>query len=304
MGDGQTAGLLSCALANATALGLDDTQVAALARMHWGETPSSGIVAAMVAVMSENQFRESVSRFTEALQQQAPHDAESIESAVAAAIEKKIKDRPFVETELATAAAEKLLGWAKLFATFVAVPIGLLLLILSIFGISRFEDLRKVSVQADALVTEAQNRLTKGGIQFDQIRANIDDLTKQLNSSQSALETQLAQVKQFTTSNQDKIGLLTGTVNNLAGSVNGLQSATASLLLGASGKSVGDHKPDLRNSVFFKANPMEILDHLLLRRSGHSKSKMDWWLTASLADRRGRCFSSLSSPPRCFRWVG
>ena len=123
--DGQTAGLLNCALANATALGLDDTQVAALARMHWGEAPPGGIVAAMVAVMSENQFRETVSRFTEALQQQAPYDAEAIESAVAAAMRKKIKDRTFVETELATAAAEKLLGWAKLFATFVAVPIGL-----------------------------------------------------------------------------------------------------------------------------------------------------------------------------------
>ncbi|MGC2199263.1 MAG: peptidoglycan-binding domain-containing protein [Stellaceae bacterium] len=202
--------------------------------------------------MSENQFRQTVSRFTEALQQQAPYDAEAIESVVAAAIEKKIKDRTFVETELATAAAEKLLGWAKLFATFVAVPIGLLLLILSIFGISRFEDLRKVSVQADALVTEAQNRLTKGGAQFDLIRGNIDDLTKQLNSSQSALETQLAQIKQFTTSNENKIGQLTGSVNSLAGSVDNLQSASTSLLLGASGKSVGDLQARLKELGFFQ----------------------------------------------------
>ena len=109
-----------------------------------------------------------------------------------------------------------------------------------------------MSVQADALVTEAQNRLTKGGAQFDLIRGNIDDLTKQLNRSQSALETQLAQIKQFTTSNENKIGQLTGSVNSLAGSVDNLQSASTSLLLGASGKSVGDLQARLKELGFFQ----------------------------------------------------
>jgi hypothetical protein len=229
--EGQTAGLLSCALANATALGLDDTQVAALARMYWGEVPPGGIMAAMVAVMSESQLRETVLRFAEALQQQAPHDAEATESAIAAAVERRIKDRAVVETELATAAAEKLLGWTKLFATFVAVPVGLLLLILSIFGISKFEDVTKVSAQVDALVMEARNK--------------VDKLTEQLKSSQADLEGQVAQVKQITTSNENKIGQLTGN----------LQSVSTSVALNARGKSIVDLQSRLKELGFFQDEP-------------------------------------------------
>lgn len=248
MADGQTAALLRCALANAAALGLDDAQVAALARMYWGEALPSGIVAAMVAVMSESQFRETVSRFTEAPQQQESHDAEEIDSAVAVALEKRIKDRAFVETELATAAADKMLGWTKLFATFVAVPVALLLLILSLFGISKVEDLRRVSSQADALVTEARTKLAGSGAQFDLISENIDKLTKELNSSRSGLEKQFTQVKQ---SNEN----LAGNVTSLAGSVSNLQSAAASLLLGASGKSVGDLQARLKELGLFQGEP-------------------------------------------------
>jgi hypothetical protein len=255
LANGQTQGLLRCALANATALGLDDAQIAALARMHWGEAPSIGSVAAMVAVMSETQFRDTVSRFIEALQNQQPDDTEAIKNAVAGAIETRIKDRAFVETELATTAAEKLLGWTKLFATFVALPVGLLLLILSLVGISKFEDLRKVSDQADALVTRARGKLEEGGAEFDRIKESIDKLTNQLNSSQAALDKQLAQVKDVTASNETKIGQLAGSVNNLTGSVTGLQSASTALLLGASGKSVAELQSKLKELGLFHGEP-------------------------------------------------
>lgn len=241
MADGQTAALLRCALANATALGLDDTQVAALARMYWGEALPGGIVAAMVAVMSETQFRETVSRFTEAPQQQESRDAEEIESAVAVAFEKRVKDRAFVETELATAAADKMLGWTKLFATFVALPVVLFLLILSLFGISKFEDLRRVSDQADALVTQARTKLAVGGAQFDLIREKIDKLTEELNRSQSGLEKRLTQVKQ---SNE-----------NLAGSVTNLTGSVTSLQLAPSGKSVAELQARLKELGFFRGEP-------------------------------------------------
>ena len=239
MADGQTAALLRCALANATALGLDDTQVAALARMYWGEAPGRNCGRHGCRDV-RTQFRETVSRFTEAPQQQESRDAEEIESAVTVALEKN-KDRAFVETELATAAADKMLGWTKLFATFVALPVVLFLLILSLFGISKFEDLRRVSDQADALVTQARTKLAVGGAQVDLIREKIDKLTEELNRSQSGLEKRLTQVKQ---SNE-----------NLAGSVTNLTGSVTSLQLAPSGKSVAELQARLKELGFFRGEP-------------------------------------------------
>jgi hypothetical protein len=246
--DGQTGRLLRCALANAAALGLDDTQVAALARLHWGEAPAGGVVAAMLAVMSESQFCETVSRLTEAPEQQEPLDTKAIESTVAAAVEKRSKDRSLVETELATAAVEKVLGWAKLFATFVAVPVGVLLLILTLFGISKFEDITKVSNQADILVTQAQTK-------FDSIKRTIDELTGQLDNTRSTLERQVADVKQFVARNENTLTQLTGNVENLQNNVTTLQSASTSLLLGSSGKSVKELQSRLKELGLYQGEP-------------------------------------------------
>jgi hypothetical protein len=257
--DERTGRLLRCGLANAAALGLDDTQVAALARLHWGGAPPGGIVAAMLAVMSESQFCETVARLTEVPEQQVPLDTKAIESAVAAAVDKRSKDRSLVETELATAAAEKMLGWAKLFATFVAVPVGVLLLILTFFGISKFEDITRVSNQADTLVTEARTKLAEGTAQFDSIKTKIDGLTGQLDNTRSNLERQLTDVKQFTTKNEDNITKLVGNVDNLQNSVTNLQSASTSLLLGASGKSVVELQSRLKELGFFQGEPNGIL---------------------------------------------
>jgi hypothetical protein len=246
--DGQTGRLLRCALANAAALGLDDTQVAALARLHWGEAPPGGVVAAMLAVISESQFCDTVSRLTEAPELQEPLDTKAIESAVAVAVEKRSKERSLVETELATAAVEKVLGWAKLFATFVAVPVGVLLLILTLFGISKFEDITKVSNQADTLVTQAQTK-------FDSIKRTIDELTGQLDNTRSTLERQVADVKQFATRNENTLTQLTGNVDSLQNNVATLQSTSTSLLLGSSGKSVKELQSRLKELGFYQGEP-------------------------------------------------
>jgi murein L,D-transpeptidase YcbB/YkuD len=141
---------------------------------------------------------------------------------VVAALEKTSKDRALVETELATRVAEKLVGWGKLFGVLLALPVAALLLILSLFGISKFEDLRSAVANADALVTQAKTRLTEGGKQLEDVTTQLAQLQTQLEKSSTAAEA--------------KIRELNGAVNE----VQTTTSSLASLAFGASGANIKD----------------------------------------------------------------
>ena len=224
--DGQAAALLRCALENAATLGLDDRQVAALARMHWGDTRASELVPAIGALLTEAQFHDIVSRLIEVPAEAPAPPAptrEAIEVMVVAALEKTTKDRALVETELATRVAEKLVGWGKLFGVFAALPVAGLLLILSLFGISKFEDLRTAADRADALVKQAETKATEGGARFDVAEQKIRELTSRVSDRADEVTRQLAQLENNSKATEAKI-------RELGGAVDASQTATSAIL--------------------------------------------------------------------------
>ena len=226
MVEGQAAALLRCALGNGDTLGLDDRQMAALARMHWGDIPAGRLVPSIATLLTEAQFHEVVSRFAA-----APTEAtggrlrrkKEIEDMVAAALEKRTKDRALVETELATSVAAKLVGWGKLFGMLVALPIAGLLLILSLFGISKFEDLRTAADRADALVKQAETKATEGGARFDVAEQKIRELTSRVSDRADEVTRQLAQLENNSKATEAKI-------RELGGAVDASQTATSAIL--------------------------------------------------------------------------
>ena len=64
---------------------------------------------------------------------------------VSEAVASRVKDSKVVEVETAEAIAERLIGWAKTTAMFAGVPLGLLVIVLTVLGISNWADFsRKV----------------------------------------------------------------------------------------------------------------------------------------------------------------
>ena len=111
--------LIGSMLAAAEEIGLGESQVAALSRMYWNSArrPPAELVKEAAACLSPEQFGEAVARFAEgrverregavSLSGAQPAD---IDAAVAAALDKRIKDRSVVEVELASKVADRLIG--------------------------------------------------------------------------------------------------------------------------------------------------------------------------------------------------
>jgi hypothetical protein len=115
-------------------------------------------------VLSAEQFRAAVSRFvrlSDPAQVSNAGASDTLDSLVANALTARFKERSVVEVEIAAAVAERLIGWSKAFGVFVAAPIAVILVILSLFGWSKFEDVRKAANDANALLGQAQSKLSE-----------------------------------------------------------------------------------------------------------------------------------------------
>jgi TolA-binding protein len=113
-------------------------------------------------VLSPEQLRVAIGYFLESSEEPlavgvAP---ETVDALVVKSLDKITKERSVVEVELATKVADRLITWSKTFGFFVAVPVAILLLILSLFGISKFEDARRAAEQADKVLQQAEARST------------------------------------------------------------------------------------------------------------------------------------------------
>ena len=119
--------LVGCVLSNADE-GLDGRQIVALNRLYWSvgsSHPIPDLVSEVGSLLSPEQFRTAVSRFAElsdATPVSSTTDGDTVDSRIASALESRLKDRSTVEVEIATAVAERLIGWSKAFGIFVAAP--------------------------------------------------------------------------------------------------------------------------------------------------------------------------------------
>jgi hypothetical protein len=211
--------LIGSMLAAAEEIGLDERQVAALSRMYWNSArrPPAELVKE-AACLSPEQFGEAVARFAEgrverregAVSLSEGAQSADIDAAVAAALDKRIKDRSVVEVELASNVADRLIGWSKTFGVFVAAPVGILLLILSLFGLSKFDDVRQAANRAETSLAAAEKR--------------AKDITKLATERAQEVDKQLATLKDANEKAQTQIASLGQTVQKIETQLGGLSA--------------------------------------------------------------------------------
>jgi hypothetical protein len=205
---------LKCILARHEELGLDETQFNSLSRMYWdrskGSSPGDAI-AAVAEILSPKQFSTGVASMI-AQRPAATHDAvaldATVETLVGEVLEKRTKDKQLVELQLATQVAERVMGWAKLFAFFVAAPVALGLVLLGAVGFSKFEDVQKASSAVDTKIVEAQTKIDAG---LNKVAQVLDLASRNV----ARTEAQLATIQSTLADQTTKVATLNDTVTNL-----------------------------------------------------------------------------------------
>jgi len=226
--------LIGSMLAAAEEIGLNERQVAALSRMYWNSArrPPAELVKEAAACLSPEQFGEAVARFAEgrverregAVSLSEGAQSADIDAAVAAALDKRIKDRSVVEVELASKVADRLIGWSKTFGVFVAAPVGVLLLILSLFGLSKFDDVRQAANRADDLLRQVTTRLDEGNTKLAAAEKRADDITQLATARAQEVDRQLATLKDANEKAQTQIASLGQTVQKIETQLGGLSA--------------------------------------------------------------------------------
>lgn len=98
-----------------------------------------------------------------------------MQTRVDSAIAGKFKDQKLVDIETSQAVAERVHGWAKIFAFFVALPVAALLLLLTVAGIEKYSDFTKMVEKAS----------TQAKIKIDQTRSDVEQAQSRANEAKS-----------------------------------------------------------------------------------------------------------------------
>ena len=196
--------LLQAILENQAEIGLDDHQAASLSRLYFEHSPNPGLanpVGHVADILTPGQFQAAVAKLLEraAATTAPPADADAIETIVAAAIQKETKDKSLVEIGIAAAVTERLIAWARIFAYFVAIPAAVVLLVLTIFGYSKFEDARKLVDKAEANLRGIDTQLKGVETELKEVQQNksrLDQLSATVDQQVRELQTKSAEVTQ------------------------------------------------------------------------------------------------------------
>jgi peptidoglycan hydrolase-like protein with peptidoglycan-binding domain len=194
--------MLAEILARSQALALDDRQIAGVSRMYWRQPSATAdeAISELIGLLSAQQFRAAIGRYARGSAEPAlaePDLSDKLDRLVNAAIDRVTKDKTVIEIELAAKVADRLIGWAKTFAYFVAVPVAILFIILAVFGVSKFEDVQQAASQANKMLADATANLDKGQTNLAAAEQKLADLTKNV-----------AEIEQTTIQNSDKLAKL------------------------------------------------------------------------------------------------
>ena len=136
---------LESILARHAELDLTNEQLAALTRIYWSRaTPQEPleVVEKVASVLSASQFQAAVAHWGGSSGATSDQTKTRIDELVAAAIAMQSKDKRLIEVEIATKIAERMTSWVKTFGFFLAAPAALVLILLGIIGISKFQDVQ------------------------------------------------------------------------------------------------------------------------------------------------------------------
>ena len=116
-------------------------------QMAAGEAARAMVNAELRRVLNPAQYRRAFCAFE--------HSTKVAENEPAS------KDQKTIEIETAVMVTERLVSWAKLFAWVVAVPAGLLIVILTVIGISKFSDLTALTQDSETKLRSTVAQATK-----------------------------------------------------------------------------------------------------------------------------------------------
>jgi len=117
------------------------------------------------------------------------YDKEQLRQNVEDVVKEKLKDQHFVEMEVAENIAKRLGDWAKLFGMFVALPLGLLAIVLATLGITTYQEfLKEVHGARDSVtasLTTSKEDAQKVSEEIKRLKQRTADLNSQANEIDS-----------------------------------------------------------------------------------------------------------------------
>jgi hypothetical protein len=150
-----------------------------------------------------------------------------VKSQVEEAIQQRFKDQKLVDIETSQAVAERLHGWAKIFAFAVGVPLGLLIVFLSVAGIEKYSDLKK-------LVATVEEQINP---KIEQAKSDAEQAQKTAKEAKSEAEDSKKTIEGATAEAKRQLGSATELAKNVKGlsdRVSGLEQQASNQIKGSS----------------------------------------------------------------------
>ena len=142
---------------------------------------------------------------------QSPKDTD-IEKLVLSALEKHTKDREIVEVGMAMKAADLLVGWVKLLGVVVAIPLAVAVFVLGWFGISKFEDIRKLLEKANETLADARAKAEAANRDAQETQTVLAAAQR----SKAEIDEQMQKLQADIQANDQRIRTLDATVKDIA----------------------------------------------------------------------------------------
>jgi hypothetical protein len=150
-----------------------------------------------------------------------------VKAQVEKAIQEKFKDQKLVDVETSQAIAERLHGWGKLFGFFVALPVAILLIVLSIGGIERYSDFKSmiggIEQQVKPKLEQAKSDAEQAQKTASEAKGEADDAKKTIEGATTEAKRQLGSATE-----------LAKNVKALSDRVSGLEQQTSNQMKGSS----------------------------------------------------------------------
>jgi hypothetical protein len=132
-----------------------------------------------------------------------------IDDRIQEAISTKLKDQKVLEIDSAQQVTSRILGWAKLFAGVVALPLALLGATLTIWGVSSFLDFRqKVTAGKEQIkvdISETKSTITATKLEADNLRKDLESARASLGALPKDVQILQSKVSRI----EERIGYVT-----------------------------------------------------------------------------------------------
>ena len=113
---------------------------------------------------------------------------EFVKNQIKESVDAKFKDQKFVEMETSQAVVERIYGWSKLFAYFIAIPLALLLVGFSIAGITKYEDFKTLVRGAEEQI---KPRLEQAKASAEAAKEQADEAQHKAEEAKTIVESEL-----------------------------------------------------------------------------------------------------------------